>query len=60
MMSNSDITNQPTNQSMNPGKFLVDYQGNPYKRFGPTTEPFAMKEDIEELLKQRNEKKEQQ
>lgn len=31
-------------------KFLVDHEGNPYKRFGPTTSPMSMKSDIEELL----------
>ena len=35
-------------------KFLVDHQGEPYKRFGPTTEPNAMVEDIEELLARKN------
>lgn len=35
-------------------KFLVDHEGEPYKRFGPTTEPNAMKEDIEHLLARRN------
>eukprot|EP00594_Rhizosolenia_setigera_P012993 CAMPEP_0178954216 /NCGR_PEP_ID=MMETSP0789-20121207/8863_1 /TAXON_ID=3005 /ORGANISM="Rhizosolenia setigera, Strain CCMP 1694" /LENGTH=192 /DNA_ID=CAMNT_0020635585 /DNA_START=22 /DNA_END=600 /DNA_ORIENTATION=+ len=31
-------------------KFLVDHEGNPYKRFGPKTSPMSMKSDIEELL----------
>jgi glutathione peroxidase len=33
------------------GKFLVDHEGIPHKRFGPKTNPLAMKESIEELLK---------
>ena len=32
-------------------KFLVDHEGKQYKRFGPQCSPFAMKEDIEKLLK---------
>lgn len=35
-------------------KFLVDHEGNPYKRFGPTTDPKSMTNDIEDLLKRRN------
>lgn len=35
-------------------KFLVDHEGSPYKRFGPTTNPKDMVRDIEELLKRRN------
>jgi len=31
-------------------KFLIDHNGNPYKRFGPKTPPFEMKNDIEKLL----------
>jgi len=31
-------------------KFLLDREGKPVKRYGPTTPPFDMKEDIEELL----------
>lgn len=34
-------------------KFLVDHEGNPYKRFGPTENPEDMKDDIEELLKKK-------
>jgi len=33
------------------GKFLVDHKGTPYKRFGPTTNPLAIKDDIDELLR---------
>ena len=33
------------------GKFLVDHEGTPYKRFSPTSSPFTMREDIEELLR---------
>jgi len=36
-------------------KFLVDHEGTPYKRFGPKTNPFAMKENIDELLKKKGE-----
>jgi len=32
-------------------KFLVDSEGNPYKRYGPKTNPEEMSADIEELLK---------
>lgn len=35
-------------------KFLVDHEGNPYKRFGPTTDPKSMTNDIEDLIKKRN------
>jgi hypothetical protein len=31
-------------------KFLVDHEGNPYKRFIPTVAPLDMVEDIESLL----------
>jgi len=34
-------------------KFLIDHEGKPYKRYGPKTPPFAMKDDIEELLKRK-------
>ncbi len=34
-------------------KFLVDHEGNPYKRYGPQTNPFQLKDDIEELLKKK-------
>lgn len=36
-------------------KFLVDHEGTPFKRYGPKTEPDAIKADIEELLKKREE-----
>jgi glutathione peroxidase len=32
------------------GKFLIDSEGNPYKRYAPVTEPQDMVEDIEMLL----------
>ena len=38
-------------------KFLVDYEGTPYKRFVPTVAPFDMKDDIETLLKKKEESK---
>jgi len=38
-------------------KFLVDHEGEPYKRFGPTESPAAMKEAIEELLHKKEEAK---
>lgn len=31
-------------------KFLVDAEGNPVKRFAPTTEPLSMEEDIQNTL----------
>ena len=31
-------------------KFLVDKDGNPVKRFAPTTTPEQISEDIEEIL----------
>jgi len=38
------------------GKFLVDHEGNPYKRIGSRTNPIPdMVEDIEYLLKKREE-----
>lgn len=36
-------------------KFLIDHEGNPYKRFAPTTPPKAMIDDIEMLLKKKEE-----
>lgn len=36
-------------------KFLVDHEGNPYKRYGPTETPSVMKEDIEVLLQKKEE-----
>lgn len=38
------------------GKFLVDHEGKPFKRYGPTVPPKALKKDIEELLKAKEEK----
>lgn len=34
-------------------KFLFDAQGNPFKRFAPTTSPFEMEADIRGLLSRR-------
>jgi glutathione peroxidase len=34
-------------------KFMVDHEGNPFKRYGPKTNPEDMKSDIEELLAKR-------
>lgn len=31
-------------------KFMVDKDGNPYKRFSPTTKPDKLRKDIEKLL----------
>ena len=31
-------------------KFLIDKEGNPVKRYAPTTEPKDLEGDIEELL----------
>ena len=33
-------------------KFLVTHDGKPYKRYSPQCSPFAMREDIEQLLKE--------
>jgi glutathione peroxidase len=33
------------------GKFLIDKQGQPYKRYAPTTEPKELENDIAKLLK---------
>jgi len=33
-------------------KFLVDANGKPFKRYGPTTSPLSIENDIVELLKQ--------
>jgi glutathione peroxidase-family protein len=35
-------------------KFLVDHEGNPYKRFVPTVAPMDMVEDIESLLNKKD------
>lgn len=43
-----------TNVLWNFGKFLVDHEGVPYKRYGSQTEPTSMAEDIEALLARRN------
>jgi len=43
-----------TNVLWNFGKFLIDHEGNPVKRFGSKTEPNAMRNDIENLLAIRN------
>lgn len=32
------------------GKFMIDKNGKPYKRFSPTTAPEKLREDIEKLL----------
>jgi glutathione peroxidase-family protein len=32
-------------------KFLVDHEGKPFKRYGPTTDPVSIKGDIEKLIK---------
>lgn len=32
------------------GKFLVDHEGTPFKRYPPKTCPFEIKADIEKLL----------
>jgi len=37
------------------GKFLVDHEGNPYKRYGPKTPPKEMLGDIEALLQKKKE-----
>ena len=42
-----------TDVRWNFAKFLVDHEGTPFKRYGPKTEPFAIKEDIEALLKKK-------
>lgn len=38
-------------------KFLVDHEGNPYKRFDRTAPPYDLKDDIEILLKKKEEGK---
>lgn len=43
-----------TNVLWNFGKFLVDHEGNPVKRFSSQTDPVKMKETIEMLLEKRN------
>jgi glutathione peroxidase len=35
-------------------KFLVDHEGNAYKRYDPSIPPLGLKNDIEALLKKRN------
>jgi glutathione peroxidase len=34
-------------------KFLVDHNGQPFKRYGSKTSPFTFKDDIEELLQKK-------
>jgi glutathione peroxidase-family protein len=34
-------------------KFLVDHEGQPFKRFGPQESPNTMIPDIDELLKRK-------
>jgi glutathione peroxidase-family protein len=36
-------------------KFLIDHDGNTYKRYDPKTPPLDLKDDIEILLKKRGE-----
>jgi glutathione peroxidase len=43
-----------TNILWNFGKFLIDHEGKPVKRFGSKSKPNDMKEDIEALLAKRN------
>jgi glutathione peroxidase len=38
------------NIKWNFAKFLLDREGNPYKRFAPTVVPEKLKEEIEKLL----------
>jgi len=38
-------------------KFLIDHNGQPTKRYFPTSSPFSFKDDIEELLKKREKSK---
>jgi len=40
--------------SWNFAKFLVNHEGQPYKRYAPTESPLSMKEDIKKLLANRN------
>ena len=35
------------------GKFLVDHEGNPFKRYGSSTNPMEMEESIQELLEKK-------
>jgi len=34
-------------------KFLVSHQGEPYKRYDPTTSPDSLRDDIESLLQKK-------
>lgn len=43
-----------TNVMWNFGKFIIDADGNPQKRFGSTDPAISMKETIEKLLNERN------
>jgi len=38
------------------GKFLVDHEGKPFKRFGSTMPPAKLEKYIEQLLKTKEEK----
>jgi glutathione peroxidase-family protein len=33
--------------------FLIDHEGNPYKRYAGKNDPFDLKDDIEHLLKKK-------
>lgn len=50
-----DESDGSTDVRWNFAKFLVDHEGNPVKRFGSKTPPFAMKDDIEALLRKKKE-----
>jgi len=43
-----------TNVLWNFGKFLIDHDGKPVKRYGSQTQPLKLKADIEALLAKRN------
>jgi len=42
-----------TDVRWNFAKFLIDHEGNPYKRYGVKCEPKDIEEDIEILLKKK-------
>lgn len=44
---------ESTDVRWNFAKFLVDHEGTPFKRYGPKTDPFDIKDDIEALLKKK-------
>jgi glutathione peroxidase-family protein len=50
----SKSAHQTSFTALQKDKFLVDHEGNPYKRFVPTVAPVDMVQDIESLLNKKD------